>query len=33
MEQGNVGADQYYAVWCNSFPKPSYLFATVTGKL
>ena len=34
VEAGEVpGTDRHYAIWCDPFPKPSYLFALVAGDL
>ena len=33
VEQGDIGDGRHYAVWEDPFPKPSYLFALVAGKL
>jgi aminopeptidase N len=35
MEQGSVDTDdkRHYAIWSDPFPKPSYLFALVAGRL
>jgi aminopeptidase N len=33
VEEGKIGASRHYAVWEDPFPKPSYLFALVGGKL
>ena len=33
IDQGETGEDYHYAVWEDPFPKPSYLFAAVAGKL
>ena len=33
IEQGQLEADRHFAVWHDPFPKPSYLFALVAGKL
>ena len=33
VEQGDLGDGRHYAVWDDPFPKPSYLFALVAGKL
>ncbi len=33
IESGDAGAGRHYAVWEDPFPKPSYLFALVAGKL
>ncbi|MEQ9445012.1 MAG: aminopeptidase N [Rhodospirillaceae bacterium] len=33
IERGDVNEQQHYAVWQDPFPKPSYLFALVAGKL
>ncbi len=33
VEEGKVGAKRHYAIWEDPFPKPSYLFAMVGGKL
>ncbi len=33
IESGEAGAGRHYAVWEDPFPKPSYLFALVAGKL
>ena len=33
VEKGDVDDSRHYAVWSDPFPKPSYLFATVAGKL
>lgn len=32
-DQGDAGAGRHYATWKDPFPKPSYLFALVAGKL
>ena len=33
IESGDAGAGRHFAVWEDPFPKPSYLFALVAGKL
>jgi aminopeptidase N len=33
VEEGKAGAKRHYAIWEDPFPKPSYLFAMVGGKL
>ncbi|MBI4724637.1 MAG: aminopeptidase N, partial [Rhodomicrobium sp.] len=33
IESGEAGAGRHFAVWEDPFPKPSYLFALVAGKL
>ncbi|HSO10460.1 MAG TPA: aminopeptidase N, partial [Desulfoprunum sp.] len=33
IESGELGDDRHYAVWRDPFPKPSYLFALVAGRL
>jgi aminopeptidase N len=33
IESGSAGAGRHFAVWEDPFPKPSYLFALVAGKL
>ena len=33
IESGPAGAGRHYAIWEDPFPKPSYLFALVAGKL
>jgi aminopeptidase N len=33
IESGDAGAGRHFAVWDDPFPKPSYLFALVAGKL
>jgi aminopeptidase N len=33
IESGNAGPGRHFAVWEDPFPKPSYLFALVAGKL
>ncbi len=33
VEEGKVGGKRHYAIWEDPFPKPSYLFAMVAGKL
>ena len=33
IESGDAGAGRHYALWEDPFPKPSYLFALVAGKL
>ncbi len=33
IERGDFNEQQHYAVWQDPFPKPSYLFALVAGKL
>lgn len=33
MDEGCLGEGRHYAVWEDPFPKPSYLFAMVAGKL
>jgi len=33
IELGELGDDRHYAVWRDPFPKPSYLFALVAGRL
>lgn len=33
IEQGSLSGGRHYAVWHDPFPKPSYLFALVAGKL
>ena len=33
IESGDAGGGRHYAVWEDPFPKPSYLFALVAGKL
>ena len=33
VEEGQAGSGRHYAVWEDPFPKPSYLFALVGGKL
>ncbi len=33
VEQGAIGSSRHFAVWDDPFPKPSYLFALVGGKL
>ncbi|MER8716248.1 aminopeptidase N [Mesorhizobium sp. M1295] len=33
VESGELADDRHYAVWHDPFPKPSYLFALVAGKL
>jgi len=33
VDSGSVGADRHYATWHDPWPKPSYLFALVAGKL
>ena len=33
VEQGDLGDGRHYALWDDPFPKPSYLFALVAGKL
>eukprot|EP01065_Artemidia_motanka_P053404 TRINITY_DN9898_c0_g1_i1.p1 TRINITY_DN9898_c0_g1~~TRINITY_DN9898_c0_g1_i1.p1 ORF type:complete len:937 (+),score=296.01 TRINITY_DN9898_c0_g1_i1:54-2813(+) len=33
VDSGECGADRHFAVWEDPFPKPSYLFAVVAGKL
>lgn len=33
MQKGSEGKGRHYAVWEDPFPKPSYLFAAVAGKL
>ncbi len=33
LEKGDIGDGRHYAVWCDPWPKPSYLFALVAGDL
>ena len=33
VEKGNLGASRHFATWHDPYPKPSYLFALVAGKL
>ncbi len=33
IERGDINEQKHYAVWDDPFPKPSYLFALVAGKL
>ena len=33
VEEGDVAEGRHYAVWSDPFPKPSYLFACIAGKL
>jgi len=33
VEQGELEGNRHYAIWDDPFPKPSYLFALVAGRL
>jgi aminopeptidase N len=33
IEEGSLGENRHYAVWSDPYPKPSYLFCCVVGKL